>query len=136
MSNRFAFFAVFGMLMAPGLQVPSFSQEADSRPPKRFEWVDSRAGNCHLSGVLTLYPDGRAVWSATTWTDSTSNKDIWHTTLRVMDSQNQELFGFGVWDSPPMDSPPNGGQYNWSREGQFPPAFFDAATTATSQGAC
>jgi len=85
---------------------------------------------------LTVYPDGRAHWDATTWTDSTHNKDIWHETLRLLNSQNQELFGFGVWDSPPMDSPPNGGQYNWSRDGQFPKEFFDSVVTATSSGDC
>jgi len=115
---------------------PVFAQDADPRAPKVFKWVDERAGNCHMSGVLTLYPDGRAHWDATTWTDSTHNKDFWHETLRVFNGQNQELFGFGVWNSPPMDSPPNGGQYNWSAEGNFPREFFDAASTVSSMGDC
>ena len=108
----------------------------ESRAPKVFEWVDQRSGDCHLSGVLTLYPDGRARWDATTWTDQTHNKDIWHETLRLLNSQGQELFGFGVWDSPPMDSPPNGGQYHWVKEGQFPREFFDAIATGNSAGSC
>ncbi len=109
---------------------------AQDRNAKVFRWVDERAGNCHMSGVLTVYPDGRAHWDATTWTDQTHSKDVWHETLRVRNSQNQEIFGFGVWDSPFMDSPPNGGQYNWSKEGQFPKEFFDAIATATSAGDC
>jgi hypothetical protein len=56
--------------------------------------------------------------------------------LRFTSSKNQELFGFGVWNSPPMDSPPNGGQYNWSAEGRFPPEFFDQVFTASSLGNC
>jgi len=35
-----------------------------------------------------------------------------------------------------MDSPPNDGQYNWSREGRFPREFFDAIASATSEGDC
>ena len=89
-----------------------------------------------MSGVPTLYSDGHAHWDATTWTDSTSHKDVWHESLRVYNAQNQELFGFGVWNSPDMDSPPNGGQYNWSKEGTFPSQFFDAATSARSEGSC
>ncbi len=111
-------------------------QPPDSRAPKVFQWVDQRAGDCHLSGTLTIYPDGHAHWDATTWTDSTHNKDYWHETLRVFNAQNQQLFGFGVWNSPPMDSPPNGGQYNWSAEGTFPRDFFDAISTANSAGNC
>jgi hypothetical protein len=109
-------------------------QEPDRQPSKVFQWVDQRSGDCHLSGVLTLHADGRARWEATTWTDSTHNKDYWNETLRVHNSQNQELFGFGVWDSPPMDSPPNGGQYRWSAEGRFSPRFFDVVSTTTSEG--
>jgi len=112
------------------------AQNHDDSNAKVFKWVDERAGDCHLSGVLTIYPDGRAHWDATTWTDSTHNKDVWHETIRVLNSQNQELFGFGVWDSPKMDSPPLGGQYNWSQEGQFPKEFFNIIATATSQGDC
>ncbi len=109
---------------------------AQDRDGKVFRFIDQRAGNCHLSGVLTIYPDGRAHWDATTWTDSTHNKDIWHETLRVLNSQKQELFGFGVWDSPGMDSPPNGGQYNWVKEGGFPKELFDSVDTVNSSGDC
>ena len=111
-------------------------QSGDQPQPKVFRWVDQRAGDCHLSGVLTVFPGGHAHWDATTWTDSTHNKDVWHETLRVLNSQNQELFGFGVWDSPGMDSPPNGGQYNWSSEGNYPASFFDSIATAVSSGDC
>lgn len=114
----------------------TWSQAREDGNAKVFKWVDQRAGNCHLSGVLTLYPDGRAHWDGTTWTDSTHNKDIWHETLRVLNSNNQELFGFGVWNSPGMDSPPNGGQYNWAADGVFPKEFFDSIATATSSGDC
>ena len=33
---------------------------------KTFQWIDQRAGNCHLSGVLTIYSNGHAHWDATT----------------------------------------------------------------------
>jgi uncharacterized protein DUF6294 len=112
------------------------AQDRDNRDAKVFKFIDQRAGNCHLSGVLTIYPDGRAHWDATTWTDSTHNKDIWHETLRVLNSQKQELFGFGVWDSPKMDSPPDGGQYNWVQEGGFPKQLFDSVDTVNSSGDC
>jgi hypothetical protein len=35
-----------------------------------------------------------------------------------------------------MDSPPNGGQYNWSNDGEYPGAFFDSIATAVSSGDC
>ncbi len=103
---------------------------------KTCTWVDQRAGDCHMTGILTLRSDGSALWDCTTWTDSTHNKDVWHETLRVYNAQNQEIFGFGVWGSPPMDSPPNGGQYHWTNSSSFPPSLWDAATSATSQGEC
>jgi hypothetical protein len=31
---------------------------------KVYSWVDQRSGDCHLSGTLTIYPDGRARWDA------------------------------------------------------------------------
>lgn len=34
------------------------------------------------------------------WTDHNNSGNIWHETSKVLNSQNQELFGFGVWDSP------------------------------------
>src|SRR5579864_8072908 len=67
------------------------AQEQNDRHPKVFKWVDQRSGDCHMSGVLTIYPDGRARWDGTTWTDMTHNKDVWHETLRVLNSQNQEF---------------------------------------------
>ena len=113
---------------------PATAQARDEgRPPKRFEWVDQRTGDCHQSGALTLYPDGRAVWSATTWTDHSYSGDIWHETLEVVNSQNQELFGFGVWDSPRVWP---GDQGRWQKEGRFSPAFFDQVASATSGGSC
>jgi len=44
---------------------PVFAQGTDPRAPKVFQWVDERSGDCHMSGVLTLYPDGHAHWDAT-----------------------------------------------------------------------
>ena len=103
------------------------------REPKRFEWVDQRAGDCHLSGVLTLFPDGKARWAATSWTDHTVSGDIWHETLQVLDGQKHPLFGFGVWDSDRMFV---GDRDNWSKESTFPAGFFDNAAGAESSGSC
>jgi hypothetical protein len=104
---------------------------------KTITWTDQRAGNCHMTGVLTMYSDGTAHWDATTKTDSTHNYDVWHEySIDIKDSQGTFLFGFGPWDSPHMNSPPNGGDYNWSDDGRFPPSLFDRVTQGTSNGAC
>jgi Family of unknown function (DUF6294) len=134
MPNRLTLLLTMGALLAPSFQCPAPAQDRDDgRPSKRFEWLDQRAGDCHQSGVLTLYPDGRAVWSATTWTDHSNSGDIWHETLKVQNSQNQELFGFGVWDSPRVWP---GDQGRWQKEDRFSPAFFDQIASATSGGGC
>jgi hypothetical protein len=103
---------------------------------KTFQWINQTAGDCHMSGVLTLYSNGQAHWDCTTWTDFTHTQDVWHETLRVKNAQGQELFGFGVWDSPKMDSPPNGGQYHWTEDGAFPPEFWAPAVQAISEAEC
>lgn len=88
MPNRLTLLLTIGALLAPSFQCPAAAQNHDDgRPSKRFEWLDQRAGDCHQSGVLTLYPDGRAVWSATTWTDHSNSGDVWHETLKVLNSQ-------------------------------------------------
>jgi len=133
MPNRVTMLLAVSAMFTPTFQFPAASQDRDDRPSKRFEWVDQRAGDCHQSGVLMLYRDGRAVWSATTWTDHSSSGDVWHETLKVLNSQNQELFGFGVWDSPRVWP---GDQGRWQMEGRFSPDFFDPIATATSGGSC
>ncbi|HUA02078.1 MAG TPA: DUF6294 family protein [Candidatus Aquilonibacter sp.] len=131
-----SFTLVMMLAAATALSAHAPQDEHNREAPKTFQWVNQRSGDCHLSGVLTLYPDGRAHWDATTWTDSTHNRDIWHETLQVVNASNQELFGFGVWDSPGMNSPPYGGQYNWSKDGTFPSEFFDQISAANSLGDC
>jgi hypothetical protein len=107
------------------------------RDSKILEWDDQRAGDCHMTGVLTMYSDGSAHWQATTKTDHTSNKDVWHEyAINVQDANGTFLFGFGPWDSPRMDSPPNGGDYGWSDDGSFPPSLFDRIAKGTSSAAC
>ncbi|HVU44939.1 MAG TPA: DUF6294 family protein [Terracidiphilus sp.] len=101
--------------------------------PLEFKWVDSRAGDCHLSGTLRLHPDGHAVFDATSWTDQSNTGDIWHATLHVYNAQKQELFGFGVWDSPRMFP---GSSYNWKKEGGFPAGLFDQVDSADLGGDC
>ena len=104
-----------------------------------FTWTDQRAGDCHMTGVLTLTSDGNAAWNATTKTDSTHSKDKWHeSSIDIKDSSGAFLFGFGPWESPPMDSPPNGGNYNWNSAGTFSPTLLDRAATgtATSNASC
>jgi hypothetical protein len=108
-------------------------RQEDKRESKNFEWVDVRAGDCHMSGVLTIYSNGQAHWRATTWTDHTTGGDIWHETLQVLNSQNQPIFGFGVWDSPRVFV---GDRADWEKDGTFGAPFFQNAATATSSGEC
>jgi hypothetical protein len=127
--------AFFMILIATAVfSAPLPQNDQEQPPPKTYQFVDQRAGDCHLSGVLTLHSDGRAHWDATTWTDSSTFGDIWHSTLKVLDANNQELLGFGVWDSPIMY--PGGGQYHWTKDATFAPEFFNQVATATSEGSC
>jgi hypothetical protein len=100
---------------------------------KEFSWVDSRSGDCHLSGILTIFDHGYAIWTASSKTDSSTSGDIWHEELEVLDAQKRRLFGFGVWDSPRMFP---GSQYNWRKTDSYPRGFFDQADSATSAGDC
>ena len=100
---------------------------------KEYRWIDEKAGDCHMSGILTIFDHGYAIWTASSKTDSRISGDIWHQSLEVRDSNNRRLFGFGVWDSPRMvpDS-----QYNWRTTSTFPPGFYQDAASAISSAAC
>ena len=95
--------------------------------------MDQRNGDCHMSGILTLFDHGYAIWTASTKTDHTVAGDIWHEELEVVDSGGKRLFGFGVWDSPRMFE---GSQYNWKKTGTFPAGFLDPASDVISKGTC
>jgi hypothetical protein len=100
---------------------------------KDYTWVDQRSGDCHQSGVLTIFDHGYAIWSGSSKTDSTTFGDIWHATFEMRNANGQRLFGFGQWDSPIMYP---GSQYNWRRTATFPSHLFDAAASAVSLGEC
>jgi hypothetical protein len=139
-SSRSLAFA-FALSLALGAGCPR-AQDSDqersilkeSHAFKEYKWVDQRSGDCHISGILTLFDHGYAIWTASTKTDSSGTGDIWHESLAVVDSGNRRLFGFGVWDSPRMF--PNGSQYGWRNTSTFPQGFFDDAAGATSSGDC
>ena len=59
-----------------------------------FSWVDERAGDCHMSGVLTIFAMVM-IWAASTMTESTVSGD-WHESLEVLDADGRRLFGFDV----------------------------------------
>ncbi len=101
---------------------------------KQWTFVDERSGDCHMSGVLTIFSNGRAIWMSTTSTDSTNFADIWHVSFKVFNTQDQRLFGFGVWDSPGMRA--DGNQYFWKKTGEFPKALFDTAEKASADSSC
>ncbi len=101
---------------------------------KVWEVIDARSGDCHMTGVLTLFDNGRAIWTASSRTDSTGFADIWHESLKVSDDAGRVLFGFGVWDSPGMQD--DGSHHFWRKTGEFPKELFDAATMVTSSGDC
>jgi len=100
---------------------------------KEFRWIDEKAGDCHTSGILTIFDHGYAIWTASSKTDKRFSEDIWRQTLEVRDSNNRRLFGFGVWDSPRMVSD---SQYNWRATSTFPPGFYRDAAMAFSSAAC
>jgi len=101
---------------------------------KYWTFIDRSSGDCHLTGVLTIFDNGRAVWAATSSTDHTNFADIWHESIQVFDSKDQPLFGFGVWDSPGMRA--DGNFYFWKAHGEFPKALFDAADKAAPREEC
>jgi len=69
MPNKLAKLVVLSLVvgLAPALKA------ADEIP---FDWVDQRAGDCHLSGTLRLHSDGHASFDATSWTDHSNSGDV------------------------------------------------------------
>jgi hypothetical protein len=120
---------VFAILLAVCL-MPTAAL-ADS---KSYSWVDQRAGDCHLTGALTLNSDGSANFAANSSTDSTHSGDVWHESISVFTAQHQLLFRFGIWNSPRMDD--GGAAYTWSANGSYPAPFYGLAATAESSGSC
>jgi hypothetical protein len=100
---------------------------------KEYRWIDEKAGECRLSGILTIFDHGYAIWTASSKTDRRFSEDIWHQSLEVFDSSNRRLFGFGVWDSPRMAAD---SQYNWRKTSTFPPGFYQDAVRAISSAEC
>lgn len=103
---------------------------------KKWQAINATAGDCHVSFIFIVYSDGHATFEAVTWTDFTHSKDVFNIWITVLDTQGVPVFGFGPWDSPPMDSPPAGGYYNWSKVGYFPPDLYAKTASATFGGRC
>ena len=101
---------------------------------KQWKFIGERAGDRHMTGVLTIFENGRAVWAGSSMTESTSFADIWHESIQVFDSEGRLLFGFGVWDSPGMQD--DGSHDFWKNYGEFPKGLFDLASKASSLGEC
>jgi Family of unknown function (DUF6294) len=99
-----------------------------------FVWTDQRAGDCHMSGELDLFPDGRSRWSANSMTQHTHHYDVWHEDLAVYDSSGGLLFGFGRYDSPHMYN--EWAWYWWADDGNFPRELYSRVNYATSAGSC
>lgn len=100
---------------------------------REITFVNESAGDCVMSGVLTLFDHGYAIWSTSTKTNKSTTGDIWHQSIEVSDSSNRRLFGFGQWDSPRMFV---GSEYNWRATGTFPAGFYGSIAGATSSASC
>jgi hypothetical protein len=110
--------------------------DSNAKVYKTFQWINQQAGNGHMNGILYIYPDGHAHFDCTTWIVPSGSKVGWHEVIEVYDAGSKSLFKLGVWDSPPMDAPPDGGQYHWTTGGTFPAGSFNDAVSAKSTGTC
>ena len=82
---------------------------------KIFQWVDARAGDCHLDGTLTVRPNGSASFQGSVWTH-THGPDVWHSNIELR-GPGGVIANSGRHDSPGMphnhDGPGNRKAFNF-----------------------
>jgi len=81
---------------------------SNSMAPRLFTYDVLTSGDCVLqSGALTLNANGDGHWRARIHTNHTTNRDIWHVSLVVVDSNGRPLFSVPLGDSPAMYGSPS-----------------------------
>jgi hypothetical protein len=90
---------------------------------KTANFSSMSVGNCGLAnGVLVLWNDGTALWTAEVWTNHTHTKDVWHLTFYILDGPEQRWVNISDKLDGPAMSDGNGGpppHYNWRTGFQY-----------------
>ncbi len=101
---------------------------------KRFTWGPLRSGDCNLiNGTLTLYSDGHATWTSTTWTNHTYFGDVWHIHFDLKTRGGTRLYTTATLDSPKMYV---GRQYRFNGQLAFNRAIYSAVGRVTAYSSC
>ncbi|KAF9934673.1 hypothetical protein FBU30_000997 [Linnemannia zychae] len=101
---------------------------------KWWTWGDLKVGDCHESGgLLQLYRDGTLKFTARTWTEHSWTGDIWHATFIFKDTNGQEVFRVGPFDSEVMmPTKP----HDFIINTRFEPFLYDRANQVTQYSRC
>jgi len=108
---------------------------SNSTAPRAFSYDVLTSGDCVLQkGLLTFNAKGEGKWRASIHTNHTTNRDIWHISFEVEESNGRSLFPVPLGDSPAMYGSPSP-TIPWAVDFNFDPAkfkFIDHVTVRTS----
>lgn len=127
-----------GQRCSPGQRVSTGGSgtSGGSANTRGFNYNLLTAGDCVLErGHLTLNPDGTGQWTAYIHTNHTTNRDIWHISFSVIDSNGRQIFPIFLGDSPYMYGSPSP-TIPWSIQFQFNTSLFRSIAQVRISTSC